>query len=92
MAESFGIVSQERHTKQAMKNTVRRLWMRDGAVIHAVMVVSAVRERKAQTQAKEQREASGRTGCAPSAQDEERELCFLTDLGTAKDGHRMEDR
>ena len=29
---------------------------------------------------------------APSAQDEERELCFLTDLGTAKDGHRMEDR
>lgn len=63
-----------------------------GAVILAVIVISAVRERKAQTQAKEQREASGRTGCAPSAQDEERELCFLTDLGTAKDGHRMEDR
>jgi len=62
-----------------------------GAVILAVIGVSAVREKKALAQAKELREASGRTGYAPSVQAEERELYFLTDLGTPKYGHRIED-
>ena len=62
-----------------------------GAVILGFVVVSTVKEKQAQQQAKELREASGRTGYAPSVQGEERELYFLTDLGTAKVGHRLED-
>ena len=41
---------------------------------------------------KELRERSGQTGYAPSVQSEEREAYFLTDLGTPKYGHRIEDR
>lgn len=63
-----------------------------GAVILAVIAVSTVKEKKSQQQVKEMREASGRTGYAPSVQGEERELYFLTDLGTPKYGHRIEDQ
>ena len=62
-----------------------------GAVILAVIIISTVREKQSQKQAKELREMSGRTGYAPSAQGEEREVYFLTDLGTPKYGHRIED-
>lgn len=62
-----------------------------GVVILAIVILSAVREKKSQKQVKELREESGRTGYAPSMQGEERELYFLTDLGTPKYGHRMED-
>lgn len=61
------------------------------AVILAVIVVSTVKEKQSQKQAKELRETLGRTSYAPSVQGEERELYFLTDLGTAKVGHRLED-
>ncbi len=61
------------------------------AVILAVIVVSTVKEKQSQKQAKELRETRGRTSYAPSVQGEERELYFLTDLGTAKVGHRLED-
>lgn len=63
-----------------------------GAVILAVIVVSTFKEKKSQQQVKELREANGRTGYAPSVQGEERELYFLTDLGTPKYGHRIEDQ
>ena len=62
-----------------------------GVVILAVIAVSTVKEKKALAQAKELRETGGRTGYAPSVQGEERELYFLTDLGTPKYGHRIED-
>ena len=62
-----------------------------GAVILGFIVVSTVKEKQAQQQAKELREVSGRTGYAASVQGEERELYFLSDLGTAKVGHRLED-
>lgn len=62
-----------------------------GALILAVILVTAVRENKSQREAQEKREASGRTGYAPSVQGEERELYFLTDIGTPKYGHRIED-
>ena len=55
------------------------------------LVVSTVKEKQSQRQAKELREASGRTGYAPSVHGEERELYFITDLGTLKAGHRLED-
>ena len=61
------------------------------AVILAVIVVSTVKEKQSQKQAKELRETLGRTSYAPSVQGEERELYFLTDLGTAKVGHHLED-
>ena len=63
-----------------------------GAVILAVIIVSAIREKKALAQAEELREMRGHTGYAPSVQGEERELYFLSDTGTAKVGHRIEDR
>ena len=61
------------------------------AVILAVIVFSTIKEKQGQQQAKQAREAQGRTGYAPSVQGKERELYFLTDTGTAKVGHRIED-
>ena len=62
------------------------------ALILVVIIVSAVREKQSQRQAKELREASGQTGYAPSVKGAERELYFLTDTGTPKYGHRIEDK
>ena len=62
-----------------------------GAVILALVIVSTVLEKRSQKQAQALREQSGRTGYAPSVQGAERELYFLTDLGTPKYGHRIED-
>ena len=62
-----------------------------GAVVLGFVAVSTVKEKQAQQQAKELREQSGQRGYAPSEQGEERELYFLTDLGTPKYGHRLED-
>ena len=61
------------------------------AAILVIIAVTAVKEKQAQQQAKQLREQNGQTGYAPSVQGEERELYFLTDLGTAKYGHRLED-
>ncbi len=63
-----------------------------GGVILAVIIVSAIMEKKSQKQAKELRESHGQAGYAPSVQGAERELYFLTDTGTARVGHRMEDQ
>lgn len=62
-----------------------------GAVILAVVLVSTVREKKSRLQAKELRESRGSRDYAPSVQGEEREVYFLTDMGTPKYGHRIED-
>ncbi len=63
-----------------------------GAVILAVIIFSTVKEKQSQKQAQELRKQAGRTGYAPSVQSEEREVYFLTDLGTPKYGHRIEDQ
>ena len=62
-----------------------------GAVILAFVVFTSVKEKHSQEQAAQLREQSGQKGYLPSAQGEERELYFLTDLGTLKAGHHLED-
>lgn len=71
--------------------TIGIYFMAVGAAILVFIAVTSITEKKAQTRVREQQEAAGRTGYAPSVQGAERELYFLTDLGTAKYGHRMED-
>ena len=61
------------------------------AAILAFVIFSTIRERQSQKQFREMRASGGREGYLPSVQGEERELYFLTDLGTAKYGHRIED-
>ena len=61
------------------------------ALILLVVIFSAIKEKKGQRQTEALREASGFRGYAPSVQGEERELYFISDLGTAKVGHRLED-
>lgn len=62
------------------------------AVILAVIIFSSIKDKQSRDKAKELREKSGKTGYAPSVQGTERELYFLTDLGTPKYGHRLEDK
>lgn len=62
-----------------------------GAVILAVLIGSAVREKRGLQRLEAQSARQGGAGLAPSVQGEERRLCFLSDLGTAKVGHRIED-
>lgn len=61
------------------------------AVILIVIIFTTMNDQKKRQRAAELREASGHTGYAPSVQGEERELYFLSDLGTVKVGHRLED-
>ena len=63
-----------------------------GAVMLAVLVWSTVQKKRGLQQLKEQRALHGGAALAPSVQGEERELYFLTDTGTAKVGHRIEDK
>ena len=63
-----------------------------GAAILLFVIGSAIAEKKSQKRVRELREERGQTRYAPSVQGEERELYFLTDLGTPKYGHRIEDR
>lgn len=60
-----------------------------GALILAVVLVSAVRAKKDLSALREMRPE---TSYAPSVTGEERHLYFLTDRGTAKFGHRIEDK
>ena len=62
-----------------------------GAAIIGIIIVTAVREKQSLQKAQALREASGLQGYAPSQEGAERELYFLTDLGTPKYGHRIED-
>ncbi len=63
-----------------------------GAAILAVVIWSTVQKQRGLKQLEEQRALHGGAGLAPSVQGEERELYFLSDTGTAKVGHRIEDR
>lgn len=61
------------------------------AAILAVVIVSNLREKQAMAELHGKREMGARQGYRPLEQGEERELYFLTDLGTPKYGHRLED-
>ena len=60
-----------------------------GAVILLLIVFLTVKQKKSLSQLKE---SQGETRYLPSEKGEERELYFLTDLGTPKYGHRIEDK
>lgn len=63
-----------------------------GFVMLAVVIISWVKEKKAQKELDQMKEATNNVAYAPSVPGPERELYFLTDLGTPKYGHRIEDR
>lgn len=63
-----------------------------GAVMLAVLVWSTVQKKRGLQQLEDQHALHGGAALAPSVQGEERELYFLSDTGTAKIGHRIEDR
>ncbi len=60
-----------------------------GGVILLVIIVLTVKKRVSLNKLKETR---GEISYAPSEKGEQRELYFLTDLGTPKYGHRIEDK
>lgn len=60
-----------------------------GAVILVVIIVLTFKKKKSIKQLKETR---GETVYAPSEKGPQRELYFLTDVGTPKYGHRIEDK
>ena len=62
-----------------------------GVLILAVIVVTEIRKRRALTEVKAAQASGGGAGYPASAPGPERALYFLTDLGTAKAGHRIED-
>ncbi|MGX8698578.1 MAG: DUF3592 domain-containing protein [bacterium] len=62
------------------------------AGILVFLAVRRVRLGRLQQEMQERQEMSGRRSYAPSVEGEERELYFLTDLGTPKFGHRLEDK
>ena len=62
------------------------------AAVLGLIIISSINEKRSQKQINEQQRQSGWTGYQPSVQGEERELYFLTDLGTPKYGHRIEDK
>ena len=62
-----------------------------GVVILAVVIISIVRGRKSLKKIKETEKVGKDAVYPPSEFGEERELYFLTDLGTPKYGHRIED-
>ena len=62
-----------------------------GGLILAVVAWSTVQTKRGLKRLEEQHEMQGGAGLAPSVQGEERKLYFLSDLGTAKVGHRIED-
>lgn len=63
-----------------------------GVAMIAFVVVTLVREKQAQKRLEQNRDARNDVTYEPSAPGPERALYFLTDLGTAKYGHRIEDR
>ena len=62
-----------------------------GVLILAVIIVTEVRKSKALREVKAAQAANGANAYPASASGPERKLYFLTDLGTAKAGHRIED-
>ena len=60
-------------------------------LILAFVLISIFKGRRERQENKERQELSGYRGYAPHVEGGERELYFLTDLGTPKAGHRIED-
>lgn len=60
-------------------------------VILVIIVISTIKGRQDKKQTEELQELGGFRGYALHEEGEERELYFLTDLGTPKYGHRLED-
>lgn len=63
-----------------------------GAALLGIVMYSIIRGKKDLEQTEERQKENGYTGYMPHAEGEERELYFLTDLGTPKYGHRIEDK
>ena len=72
--------------------TIGRYLMVVGSVLLLIIIFSSIRELKDRKQSKETQEESGYAGFAPMSLGEERELYFLSDLGTVKIGHHIEDK
>lgn len=62
-----------------------------GAAIVTVVVVAGRKNKRAQEELEEFKTSRGGMTYAPSVQGAEREVYFLTDTGTPKYGHRIED-
>ncbi len=62
-----------------------------GIGIIAVVVGTEIKKKKALEQVRAAQEAGGDAGYAPSVPGPQRQLYFLSDLGTAKVGHLIED-
>ena len=60
-----------------------------GAVILAVIIFLTIKKK---TSVNKLKETNGELSFAPSVKGEERSLYFLTDLGTVKVGHHLEDK
>lgn len=60
-----------------------------GAVLLLIIIFLTVKKK---VSVKNLKETNGELSFAPSVKGEERTLYFLTDIGTAKIGHRLEDR
>ena len=63
-----------------------------GVVILAVIAVSEFNSRSALKELEKMKAEQPEAPYAPSVKGEERQLYFMTDLGTPKYGHRIEDR
>lgn len=71
--------------------TIGICFMAVGVVILAAVIITSIRGKKSQAELQERLAAVGYTGYRPSEQGVERRLYFLTDQGTPKYGHRIED-
>lgn len=60
-----------------------------GAVLLAIIIFLTVKKK---VSVKKLKEANGEITYAPSEKGEERDLYFLTDIGTIKGGHHLEDK
>ena len=67
------------------------IFMLIGFVILAVVIVTWILEKKNQKKLEQNRDTANSVTYAPSVPGPERQLYFITDLGTPKYGHRIED-
>jgi len=66
-------------------------FMAAGAIILAVIIVTEIRKRKSLSDVRARQAENGGAAYPASVPGPESRLYFLTDLGTAKAGHRIED-
>ena len=62
-----------------------------GIAILAALAGTQIKKNRALQEVRDAQEAAGDAGYAPSVPGPQRQLYFLSDLGTAKGGHRIED-